>query len=60
MTPPPPPPPPADPHRLRSFTLIPNPCRHDRAGKPHATLGAVYRCVVRYGNPGVRLEEIAL
>lgn len=52
--------PPVDRGRLRAFRLVPNPCRHDRKGRPHATLGEVYRCVVRNGNPRFRIEEETL
>ena len=38
--------------------ILPNPCRHDLAGRPHRTLGAACRCVERYGNPGVRVVPV--
>lgn len=43
---------------LRIHALAALPCRHDIAGMPHPTLSSAYRCIARYGLPGLRLTEV--
>lgn len=46
--------------KVRIHALSALPCRHDLAGRPHASLSSAYRCVARYGLPGLRVTEVRL
>ncbi len=46
--------------KVRIHALSALPCRHDLAGRPHASLSSAYRCVTRNGIPGLRVTEIRL